>query len=81
MRVEPRWLDAASTADYINARVADLPRYVKQGRIPEPSYELGPRQPRWDRLALDRRFEGQAASADPEQVMAAVAQRILQQGR
>lgn len=80
-RIEPRWLDAAATADYISVRVGDLPRLVKQGRIPPPAHPLGPKQPRWDRLALDRAFDGQAASMDPEQVMAAVAQRILQQGR
>ncbi len=35
---------------------------VKTGRIPEPSYHLGPRRPRWDRFALDAAMTGSLAS-------------------
>lgn len=34
---EPRWLCARDTANYISVRVGDLPRLVKEGRIPEPA--------------------------------------------
>ena len=80
MRIEPRWLDAAATADYISVRVADLPRLVKAGSIPAPAYQLGPKQPRWDRLALDSSFAGQAASGGIQQAADLIAQGI-QQGR
>lgn len=74
---EPRWLCARDTADYICVRVGDLSRLVKQGRIPAPAYQLGPRQPRWDRLALDGCFEGRSASQNTDAVMQSVAEQIL----
>jgi hypothetical protein len=51
-----RWLDRKATANYICAHVDSLRRLVKSGKLPEPSYELGKRSPRWDRLALDAVF-------------------------
>jgi hypothetical protein len=48
-----RWLDRASAAAYLGVRLDRLQRYVDAGKIPAPSYVLGPRSPRWDRLALD----------------------------
>lgn len=75
--LEPRWLSARDTADYICVRVGDLSCLVKQGRIPAPAYLLGPRQPRWDRLALDVCFEGRSGSNDMEAAAQAIAQRIL----
>ena len=76
MRTDPRWLDAANAADYISVRPDAMPRLVKQGRIPPPSYQLGPRQPRWDRLALDAVFEGGTSSTDIDQVAEAIARDI-----
>lgn len=78
---DARWLDPDATAAYLNVRATALTRLTKEGRIPAPSYALGPRRPRWDRLALDSRFEGGVASHDPEQVVSAVVQNILRQGR
>ncbi len=81
MKVEPRWLNADETAAYISVRPDALPRLVKQGRIPEPSRVLGPRQPRWDRLAIDALFEGKAALTDVEEAAVAIAQSIRESGR
>lgn len=75
-RIDPRWLDAEAAADYISVRPDTLPRLVKAGRLPPPAYPLGPRQPRWDRLALDSMFAGGTASTNADQVMAAVAEEI-----
>jgi hypothetical protein len=58
----PRWLDRDACAAYVSVRVDELPRLVKRGLLPAPIYHLGPRCPRWDRLALDARFTGGAAS-------------------
>ena len=77
MRVEPRWLDTEAAADYISVRPDTLARLVKAGRVPAPTYQLGPRNPRWDRLALDAKFEGGAASSDIEQAAQAIAQDII----
>lgn len=78
---DPRWLDAEATAQYISVRVDALPRLVRQGRIPRPIYDIGPRSPRWDRLALDAAFEGGAASTDIDQMVRAGVQKILETGR
>lgn len=73
---DPRWLDATAAAAYLSVRADALPRLQRAGRIPAPSYHLGPRSPRWDRLALDRGLEAGLASADPEQAVAALVQAI-----
>lgn len=75
--LEPRWLSSRDTADYICVRVGDLARLVKQGRIPAPSYAIGPRQPRWDRLVLDAHFEGRSGSSDIDAAAQAMVQDIL----
>jgi hypothetical protein len=56
---EPRWLNPDTAAAYIGVRVERLRPLVKAGKLPAPSYHLGPNQPRWDRLALDRAFSGE----------------------
>jgi len=71
---EPRWLSPDATGAYIGVRVERLRPLVRAGRIPPPSYHLGPTQPRWDRLALDAAFEGEQKSATPD--AQAVAQRV-----
>ena len=42
-----RWLDRKALADYISEREDRLKRIEREGRIPKPSYALGPRSPRW----------------------------------
>ncbi len=75
-----RWLDRQAAAAYIHVKESSLSRLVKAGRIPAPSRHLGPKQPRWDRLALDAAFQGGIASTDPNQVFEAIAQKILAKG-
>ena len=59
---EPRWLGPDATAAYIGVRVENLRRLVKAGKLPPPSYLLGPNQPRFDRLAIDKVFGGEDGS-------------------
>jgi hypothetical protein len=75
--LEPRWLDRDALADYISVRVDELPRLAKAGLLPEPSRHLGPKKPRWDRLAVDARFSGGVASTDPQMAVAGLVQEIL----
>lgn len=72
----PRWLGLAEAAAYLSLRPDRLMPLVKAGRLPRPSYALGSRQPRWDRDALDRAFDGGLASTDADQAVAAVADAI-----
>ena len=48
-----RWLDAESAAANLNVRVEQLHRWTREGKVPSPNYQSGPRRPRWDREALD----------------------------
>ena len=52
-----RWLDRNTLADYIQVRVSELPRLGRRGLLPDPSYHLGPRSPRWDKNAVDALFQ------------------------
>jgi hypothetical protein len=73
--LEPRWLDPDTAAAYIRVRVERLRPMVKAGKLPAPSYHLGPNQPRYDRLALDRVFSREEA-ADTAERTRAIFQRV-----
>lgn len=75
----PRWLDRDACAAYISVRVDELPRLMKRGLLPAPSLHLGPRCPRWDRQALDARFDGGVASR--RKGAAHLAQAIIEEAR
>lgn len=80
MLLPARWLDRDALAVHICVRVDELPRLLRAGKLPEPSYHLGPKSPRWDRLAVDARFAGSVASLDPSTAVAALVQEILDGG-
>lgn len=67
--VEPRWLDRDAVASYVSVRVDHLPRLVREGKLPTPVYHFGPKNPRWDRLAIDQMF---GVASDNEAQEAAV---------
>jgi predicted DNA-binding transcriptional regulator AlpA len=71
-----RWLKAEDLATYAGVRIDYLRRYVKAGKLPAPSYHLGPRSPRWDKEAVDALFAGaqyrHARSVTTEQVVAEI---------
>ena len=62
---ETRWLDREAVAQYIHVRVDELSRMQRKGLLPEPSYRLGPRSPRWDKLELDSWF-GKSTTSTPD---------------
>nr|MCV4210078.1 hypothetical protein [Roseomonas sp. SXEYE001] len=67
MKIAPRWLDREAAAQYLSVRVDELPRLVKKGLIPKPSFHFGPRSPRWDREELDGLMGGPIASRSPSE--------------
>jgi hypothetical protein len=81
--LEPRWLDPDTAAAYIRVRVERLRPMVKAGKLPPPSYHLGPNQPRYDRLALDKVFEGEvtADAYNPSAIVQSAIDRIIEKGR
>lgn len=81
MSDDARWLDIDGTARYLSVRADALMRLVKQGRIPEPNYLLGPRMPRWDRAALDAAFDAGTDSTDTRSAVHALAQELATESR
>lgn len=47
-----RWLDRDALARHISVRVDAIARLQRAGRLPNPSYHLGQRQPRWPAVRL-----------------------------
>ncbi|MDD2878712.1 MAG: hypothetical protein PHZ23_15955 [Acidiphilium sp.] len=78
---DARWLSPADAARYLSLREDALPKLVKAGRIPPPSYTAGPRKPRYDRDTLDKAFEGGLSSRDPDQVVGAIVEKIQKAAR
>lgn len=83
-RAEPRWLDREALARHICRRVDELPRLLRAGKLPPPSYHFGPRSPLWDREAVDAMIAGAApavaASVSPEEwVQRRVAKNLARQ--
>jgi hypothetical protein len=81
MELLARWLDTAGTAAYLHVQPDTLRRLVKQGRVPRPSYHLGPRSPRWDRHQLDAAFDSSASSTNVAVAVQAGVQEILKASR
>jgi predicted DNA-binding transcriptional regulator AlpA len=74
--MDERWLDAQATARYTGVRIDYLHRFVRAGKLPKPSYHLGPRSPRWDKEELDAAFTGGRAKGgiplDTERMIEAI---------
>ncbi|HTU54961.1 MAG TPA: hypothetical protein VMF62_13420 [Acetobacteraceae bacterium] len=77
----PRWLDRDAAAAYVSVPPHHLPRLVRAGKIPPPSLHLGPRSPRYDRLALDAALGVSAASADHERAIQEAINEVSKRGR
>ena len=76
MNEPARWLDREALAAHISVRVDAISRLQRAGRLPLPSYHLGPRQPRWDRTKVDAALDGGVASTDPDAAFHALAAKI-----
>lgn len=76
----PRWLSRKTLAAYISIRPSGVSRLVDEGRLPKPSLALGPRSPRWDRLAVDEAFLGESDRAEADAAIAAAVADILREG-
>ncbi|QHC36032.1 AlpA family transcriptional regulator [Komagataeibacter xylinus] len=64
----PRWLDRQGLADYLSVKYHSIARLQQEGKIPQPTYHLGPRMPRWDRHQVDETM-GIGAAAERRQEM------------
>jgi predicted DNA-binding transcriptional regulator AlpA len=62
---EARWIDRRDLAARLSIDRSAIPRLQRRGKLPPPSYHLGPKSPRWDVEAVDAMFAGRVASAAP----------------
>ena len=76
----PRWLDRNALAAYVSLRVDQIPRFVRTGQLPQPSYQLGPKSPRWWSGAIDEAF-GMSPSPALSRGAAGLAEIILRKGK
>lgn len=74
-----RWLDRDAVAERISERVDRLPRLVRDGKLPAPSYHLGPRSPRWWSADIDAMFR-RGLPSGPKGA-AGLAEAILEEAR
>ena len=58
----------------------EIPRFVQAGKNPQPSYQLGPKSPRWWSVAIDEAF-GMAPTPASGKRAAGLAEAILKAGK
>lgn len=75
-----RWLDREALAAHISARVDELPRLLRAGKLPAPSYHFGPKSPRWWSADVDEML-GRKVASPQRQGAAALAAKIEAKGR
>lgn len=69
-----RWLDRDDVADFVGVPVHHVARLVKAGKLPAPSYHLGPRSPRWRLGAVDAMFSGTTTTSGADGLAQAIRQ-------
>lgn len=79
MNDAPRWLDIHHAAAHVGLTFDAFRRRVKDKKMPQPSHALGPRNPRWDRVALDAAMTGAPPSA--RRPLSGALHAILTEGR
>jgi predicted DNA-binding transcriptional regulator AlpA len=76
----PRWLDLAGAASYCSMNESAFARRVRAGLLPKPNRAAGEASPRWDRLAIDAKFEGRVQAPDAAAIFAKVVAEIAAKG-
>jgi hypothetical protein len=77
--VTGRWLGPKALARYIGRDSKTLSALVQSGKLPKPTYHLGPKSPRYDRMAVDAMLVGQREHADVEDIANRAIQRMRQE--
>ena len=79
--IEARWMDAEAAARHLCLRLDAFNRKVRMKVIPEGSYSLGERTPRWWSSDLDAVMRPDTASTDPRMAVQALVEKIQAQGQ
>lgn len=48
-----RWVPLSTVAEFLGVKPGRVRKLVAEGDLPEPSYQLGARMPRWDLQAVE----------------------------
>ena len=59
-----RWLSRRAAAEYLSMEVDHLKRHVKSGKLPRPSFHLGPEDAPLGPEALDAAIQGGQGQAE-----------------
>ena len=73
------WLSAEEAADHLSIRETAFRRGVKIGRFPPPSYNAGPRTPRWRLSWLDGAMTGGPDRTDARGAFEGLADEIARE--
>jgi hypothetical protein len=71
-----RWLSPRALGSYLGRDPKTLSSLVRAGKLPKPTYQLGPKSPRYDRLAVDAMLIGQREHTDAEDIANRAIQRM-----
>jgi hypothetical protein len=71
-----RWLSPKMLGCYLGRDPKTLLKLVRAGKLPKPTYQLGPKSPRYDRLAVDAMLTGQTEHSDAEDIANRAIQRM-----
>ena len=77
--VAARWLNPEEAARYVGLTSDAFRRRVKAATMPQPTYAHGPRNPRWDRVALDAAMTG--APPSQRRPLSGAVHAVLAEGR
>lgn len=79
---EPRWLDRAALAAFVSGLDNEkIRRMTRAGKLPQPSYHIGPRSPRWWAPDVDAMIRSRAGSPDPDRLVQDAIAQITAQSR
>ncbi len=79
--IERRWLGPESAATYLDVRIDALPRLVRAGKLPPPDFTLGPKSPRYDKLALDRAMGDPVLTKNPDTALEAWREKFKEKAK
>ena len=71
-----RWLSPKALGHYLGRDPKTLTGLARAGKLPKPTYQLGPKSPRYDRVAVDAMLTGQREDADAEDIANRAIQRM-----
>ena len=74
-----RWLSPKALGRYVGRDPKTLRGLVRAGKLPKPTYQLGPKSPRFDRVAVDAMLTSQREHTDAEDIAGRAIRRMREE--